>query len=146
DPDTAVQEFVAQFPHDAVTADHDTLPPISSSGEQDRGVSRAFVRLVGIGVPIAAAVVYFGIGMQRAVRSTGAPPPSATASPPAPTAEAPPPREAVPPADPSPAAPPPPEAAAPPAPATAVKSEPTAAPDALPIVVSARRRCYVSAT
>src|SRR5438067_10644777 len=29
DPDTTIQEFVAQFPHDSVTAGHDTLSPVS---------------------------------------------------------------------------------------------------------------------
>src|SRR5438552_13329666 len=53
DPEATIQEFVAQFPHDSVTAGHDNLPPVSHMAlEHDRPASRTFMRLVGIGVPI----------------------------------------------------------------------------------------------
>src|SRR5438105_10809947 len=45
DPDTTIQEFVAQFPHDSATASHETMPAIGHAGlDSDRHVSRTFMR------------------------------------------------------------------------------------------------------
>src|SRR5437764_7681775 len=62
DPEEAIQEFLAQFPHDpAVPAqapldaaeDHESI-------ESNRRTASTFLRLIAVSVPIAAAVVYFG--------------------------------------------------------------------------------------
>jgi cytoskeleton protein RodZ len=63
DPDTAIQEFMGQFPQDSVTAGN----PISSqiedheAVESDRRAASTLLRLVAISVPIAAVVLYFGM-------------------------------------------------------------------------------------
>jgi cytoskeleton protein RodZ len=63
DPETAIQEFMGQFPQDSVTAGH----PITShtedheAVESDRRAASTIVRLVAISVPIAAVVLYFGV-------------------------------------------------------------------------------------
>jgi cytoskeleton protein RodZ len=63
DPETAIQEFMGQFPQDSVTAGH----PISSqiedheAVESDRRAASTLLRLVAISVPIAAVVLYFGM-------------------------------------------------------------------------------------
>src|SRR5213594_2058548 len=52
DPDTTIQEFVAQFPHDAGPGGHDTMPAIGHAAlEHDRRLSRKLLQLVGVGVP-----------------------------------------------------------------------------------------------
>jgi len=153
DPDTTIQEFVAQFPHESVTAGHETMPPSGHTPlDQDRQASRTFMRLVGIGLPVAAAIVYFGVGMQRAARTTE--PPAAVSPAPVPPqkGEAPAPARDAAPSPPAPTlgdAPttrPPDAPPAPPAEPTAAAKADAPASDALTIVLSARRRCYVSAT
>jgi cytoskeletal protein RodZ len=63
DPEATIQEFIVQFPQDAVTAghprsrqtiDHEAL-------ESDRRVASTVLRLIGLAVPIAAAVVYLSM-------------------------------------------------------------------------------------
>ena len=63
DPETAIQEFMGQFPHDSVTAGHPTTTQIEDheAVESDRRTASTFVRLVAISVPIAAVVLYFGM-------------------------------------------------------------------------------------
>jgi cytoskeleton protein RodZ len=97
DPEETIQEFIAQCPHDSVTAghpaserlvDHDTL-------ESDRRMTSTFLRLLVISIPIAGVVLYFGtVGRQtqpsspaEAVAGVTAPP--TAAMPPAPPAPAP---------------------------------------------------------
>jgi cytoskeleton protein RodZ len=136
DPEATIQEFVAQFPHDSVTEGHHTTAATeASSRESDSRVAKTFLRLVGVGVPIVGALLYFGMGMRRAVR---APDPLPAVAP------APPPETAAPPVA---QAPPP----APPTPLPPVATEPAPKSDApeeegLTIGLLARRRCYVSAT
>src|SRR4029078_146802 len=61
DPETTIQDFIAAFPHDSVTARH----PRSNQAEDheaiesDRRTATTFVRLGLISVPIAIAVLYF---------------------------------------------------------------------------------------
>src|SRR5207253_1901676 len=63
DPDDMIQEFLAQFSHDTSEATH--APPEAiedhDSIESDRRTASTFLRLVAVSVPIAAAVVYFGM-------------------------------------------------------------------------------------
>ena len=62
DPETAIQEFMGQFPHDSVTAGHPASLQIEDNEavESDRKMASTVVRLIAISVPIAAVVVYFG--------------------------------------------------------------------------------------
>ncbi len=71
DPETAIQEFMGQFPQDSVTAGHPITSQIEDheAVESDRRAASTFVRLVAISVPIAAVVLYFG--MQGRPASSG---------------------------------------------------------------------------
>jgi transcriptional regulator with XRE-family HTH domain len=142
DPEATIQEFVAQFPHDSVTAGHQTSAAIEAASlESDRRTAKTFIQLVGVGVPILGALLYFGLGMRRAARvpdplpavDAPAPPPEAAA--PAVT------RAPTPPA----AAAPTPTAAPPVVPEAAAKTDPPS-DEGLTIGLLAKRRCYVSAT
>ena len=68
DPETTIQEFIAQFPHDSVTAGH----PTSTQGEDhqaiesDRRSATTFVRLIALSVPFAGALLYFSTAGRRA--------------------------------------------------------------------------------
>ena len=141
DPEATIQEFVAHFPHDSVTAGHQTTAAVEAASlEGDRRMAKAFLRVIGVGVPILGALLYFGFGMRRAARPPADLAPVASA--PAPESK---PAE-VPPAPVdrgSPPAAPAPPAAAPPAPAPNTDAP---ADDVLTIGLTARRRCYVSAT
>jgi len=146
DPEATIQEFVAQFPHDSVTAGHQTAAAVEASTlESDRRVARVFLRLIGVGVPIAGAVLYFGLGMRRAQQQRPAEPaPVVSAPAPASRGDAPadPGERATPPTPtPAPATP-----AAPPAASVASTKPDPPADEGLTIGLSARRRCYVSAT
>jgi cytoskeleton protein RodZ len=137
DPETTIQEFVAQFPHDSVTAGHQTsAAQESASLEHDRRVAKTFIQLLGVGVPILGAVLYFGIGMRRATRVPDPLPPVTTTTPeaqapPAATTQTPPPAPPVP---------------ATVAPVPAAKADPPPDDEGFTIGLLARRRCYVSAT
>jgi transcriptional regulator with XRE-family HTH domain len=63
DPETTIQDFIAQFPADSVTAGHPASAQVEDheAHESDRRMATTFVRLIAISVPIAAAVVYFGL-------------------------------------------------------------------------------------
>jgi cytoskeletal protein RodZ len=63
DPETTIQEFMGQFPHDSVTAGHPTTPQIEDheAVESDRRTASTFLRLVAISLPIAAVVLYLGM-------------------------------------------------------------------------------------
>jgi cytoskeleton protein RodZ len=62
DPEETIREFIAQFPHDSVTAGH----PTSEQGEDNeaiesnRRMAATFLRLILVSVPIAGVVLYFG--------------------------------------------------------------------------------------
>jgi cytoskeleton protein RodZ len=81
DPETAIQEFMGQFPHDSVTVGHPTTSQIEDHAavESDRQTASTFLRLVAISVPIAAVVMYFGVAGRR-VSPRIEPPPEATAA------------------------------------------------------------------
>jgi hypothetical protein len=68
DPEATIREFIAQFPQDSVTVGH---PPSDRTGddealESDRRMASTFLRLVGLSIPIAIAVVYFSTSGRRA--------------------------------------------------------------------------------
>src|SRR5438067_2520593 len=63
DPDEAIQDFLAQFPHDGGTAPAHAQPePIEEEHaiENERRMATTILRLVAISLPVAAALVYFG--------------------------------------------------------------------------------------
>jgi cytoskeleton protein RodZ len=143
DPEATIQEFVAQFPHDSVTAGHQhSHADEAATLESDRRMAKAFLQLAGVSVPIVGALLYFGLGMRRVTPPRADPPsaavpdsvPAAASVPSTPTTQAPP--------SGSPAATEPPAA---PATQPAVKTDPPAE-EGLTIGLLARRRCYVSAT
>src|SRR3972149_288996 len=60
EPDQAIQEFVAQFPQDSVTAGH-TQGERSEDNEaieSDRRMAMTYLRLIAVSLPIAALVLY----------------------------------------------------------------------------------------
>jgi cytoskeleton protein RodZ len=75
DPEETIQEFIAQFPHDSVTAGHPTSEQVEDTvaHEADRRMATTFVRLIAVSVPIAAVVLYFGIAGRRAEVSLATP-------------------------------------------------------------------------
>ena len=153
DPEETIQDFIAQFPNDSVTAGH----PASDQGEDhvavesDRRTAGTFVWLIAVSVPIAAGLFYFSTlrSAPAASEPTAATSAPAPASRPVPAAAAPVISEpAVPAAGSSGAAP----AVTTPAPVSAA-----APPDAPPLLaapastqltvaVTAKRPCWVSAT
>jgi cytoskeletal protein RodZ len=84
DPEETIQEFIAQCPHDSVTAghpaserldDHDTL-------ESDRRMTSTFLQLLAMSIPIAGVVLYFGtVGRQTQSNSPSEPVAGVTAPP-----------------------------------------------------------------
>ena len=144
DPEATIQDFIATFPNDAVTAGHPTSERNDDFEllESDRRRAGTYLSLVAISIPIAGAMLWVGAG--RRVRDTAAPTPAATAvRAPARTQTA-----IEPPA-------PPPAVVSTPAvvPTTALPAEtPTAAAssppqrDALTVALSVKRPCWVTAT
>jgi cytoskeletal protein RodZ len=63
DPEETIQDFITQFPADSVTAGHPASSQVEDheAHESDRRMATTFVRLIAISVPVAAAVVYFGL-------------------------------------------------------------------------------------
>jgi len=76
EPEETIRDFIAQFPGDSVTAGHAASTQIEDSEalDSDRRVATTFLRLIGISAPIAAVVLYFGLGQP-------APPPEHTSAP-----------------------------------------------------------------
>ena len=143
DPETTIQDFIAQFPSDSVTAGHPTTVQVEDheAHESDRRMASTFVRLVAISAPIAAAVVYFSIAGRPTSGGETAPSTSVEASAPA-TNPTPDPAVA------------PPTAAAPPAAAasSAQSTTPVAPPiapppeDRLTVTLTVTRPCWITAT
>src|SRR5205807_9950692 len=80
DPEAIIQDFIAQFPHDSVTQGHPTSEQTEDNEavESDRRMAGTFLSLIGISIPIAGAVLYFGMtASRRAAREE--PPPAAVA-------------------------------------------------------------------
>jgi cytoskeleton protein RodZ len=75
DPETAIQEFMGQFPQDSVTAGHPASSQIEDheAVESDRKMASTVVRLIAISVPIAAVVVYFGTAGRPITQTVEAP-------------------------------------------------------------------------
>src|SRR4051794_626644 len=75
DPETTIQEFIAQFPHDSVTAGHPTSKPIEDfeEVESDRKMARTVLWILLISVPLAGAVLYFSMTNWRADFASPAP-------------------------------------------------------------------------
>jgi hypothetical protein len=75
DPETTIQDFIAQFPADSVTAGHPASAQVEDheAHESDRRMATTFVRLIAISVPIAAAVVYFGLAGRDGAQPDAAP-------------------------------------------------------------------------
>jgi cytoskeleton protein RodZ len=74
DPDRTVQEFIAQFP-DSIAASHTRADQIEDhqSVESERRMASTFLALVAVSVPIAIAVLYFGVsGRQSDSDTSGA--------------------------------------------------------------------------
>ncbi len=142
DPETTIQEFIAQFPNDSVTAGH----PSSDRGEDheavqsDQKTAGTFLWLTLISVPIAIALIYFtASGRGHATRPQEKPAATAADPPKSPEPEAP--SAAAEPA--AEVAPKPPEAAKaedPPPPAA------EAPIDRFSVGLRAKRPCWVSAT
>ena len=132
DPEATIQEFIAQFPQDSVTAGH----PTSTQSEDhqaidsERRAATTFVRLIALSVPIVGAMLYFGTaGRPRAPQASDVQPAATAAAPvrmPAVAVEI------------------------PPAPVEAPAAEPASAAavplDRLTVALSAIGECWVSAT
>jgi cytoskeletal protein RodZ len=69
DPEATIQHFVAQFPQDSVTVGHPTSgrKEDNTALESERRTAGTFLSLLAISIPIAGAVLYFGIAGRRAV-------------------------------------------------------------------------------
>src|SRR6188508_997223 len=63
EPEEIIRDFIAQFPSDSVTAGHASSKQIEDNEmlDSDRRVATTFLRLVGISMPIAAVVLYYGM-------------------------------------------------------------------------------------
>ena len=70
DPEEAVRDFIAQFPHESVTAGHPTSTRVEDIEAMVSGRRTAVtvLRLVLVSVPLAGAVLYFGVVGPRASR------------------------------------------------------------------------------
>ncbi len=146
DPETTIQEFIAQFPSDSVRAGHPTTDRVEDEEavESDRQMASTTLRLVLI------AVLYLGTAGRRFVQSQPSPPPAAETHaiepPRAETPETPPERQPsteLPPSDSagSPAA----AAAATAAPAVPATARPGVA-NRLAVALAVTRPCWISAT
>jgi len=80
DPESTIEEFMGQFPHDSVTAGHPTTTQVEDheAVESDRRMATTFLRLILISVPVAAFVIYFAMHGRRGAESAA---PSASKSP-----------------------------------------------------------------
>lgn len=129
DPETTIQDFISQFPHDSVTQGHPTSAQIEDHEalESDRRTASTFLRLIALAVPVAAVMLYLGTTGRLTTRRHASEPPGAQA-----------------PAAFSPAVPPP--ALVPMAPATPAPPADAAPVDRLTVALSTTRPCWVSAT
>ena len=67
DPETTIQEFIAQFRDESVSAGHPPSEQIedNESLESNRRMASAFLRLIALSIPIAGVILYFGIAGRR---------------------------------------------------------------------------------
>jgi cytoskeleton protein RodZ len=144
DPEAAVHEFVAQFPHDSVTAGHPTSNPIEDNEEieAERRMANTVLWMLLVSVPVAGAVLYLGMLSRRPAVAPEHPPAISAPAPAAPEPDAHRPAET-----PQPAAS---EPVATPAPASTMGAVPLPAPaaasDKLVVGLTARSPVWVQAT
>jgi cytoskeleton protein RodZ len=141
DPEKTIQEFIAQFPHDSVTAGHPTSEQVEDNEalESERRMARTVLAMLAVSVPLAGVVLYFGV----AGRATDAPAGQGVAAPKSRTTPA---VEPVTTTDLPAAAPADPQArvaAAPPPPAA---QAPAPSPDRLTVGLSVRRPVWIQVT
>jgi cytoskeletal protein RodZ len=78
DPEQTVREFIAQFPHDSVTAGSPHVPQEDHEAiESERQSAQTALKLVAISLPLVGAILYFTL----ANRPREAPPNAASAPP-----------------------------------------------------------------
>lgn len=79
DPDATIQDFVAQFPHDSVTAGHPTSRQVDDNEaiESERQAASTTLWILLVSIPLAGAVLYFSMGGRRIVTGDPLEPPSA---------------------------------------------------------------------
>jgi cytoskeleton protein RodZ len=79
DPETMIQEFIAQFGDDSATAGQPASTQIEDnrSLESARRTASTFITLVAVSVPVAAVIIYVTIAGRRAPAVTTAPVPAA---------------------------------------------------------------------
>lgn len=126
EPEPLIREFMAQFPHDSVTAGHPISSPVDDSVaiEGDRRTATAFLRMILISVPIVGVLIYFGTVGRSVPPANPVPPAARPIGAPA---------TALPIASPEPTAPP------------QAPSSTTAAVERLAVVIAATAPCWVSA-
>ncbi len=68
DPEETIKEFIAQFPNDSVTAGHPTLEQTDDNEalESGRRMASAFLRVLGLSIPVAGVVLYFVLAGRHA--------------------------------------------------------------------------------
>jgi cytoskeleton protein RodZ len=78
EPESTIEEFMGQFPHEAVTQGHPTTTQIEDheAVESDRRMATTFLRLILISVPVAAIVIYFAIVGRKNAAQAQAPKPA----------------------------------------------------------------------
>jgi hypothetical protein len=73
DPEEIIQQFITQFPVDAVTAGHPAVRPVEdgAAAESRQRTAAVFGRLIALSVPIVAFMLYFGSRDRPAVSDSG---------------------------------------------------------------------------
>ena len=136
DPEATIQEFMAQFAQDSVTVGHPQSEQIDDNEalESDRRMAAAFLGLIALSVPIAGVVLYFSMAGWRTPAAAERPAITVTSA-----AEAP----ATAPAG----------ASGPPNDALTTATTPAEKPtargatsDRLTVMLSVKRRCWISVT
>jgi cytoskeleton protein RodZ len=146
DPEATIQDFIAQFPNDSVTAGHPSSGRVEDNVavESDRRTVATFIWLIAISLAIVAGVVYFAMFGRRVETALEPPAVAAPATETQPAAALPPPAVAPVPVAPAVANAAPPGVA--PAPANAGSAVTAAFGDQLTVALTAKRPCWVSAT
>jgi len=75
DPEEAVRQFIAQFPHESVTAGSPHVPQEDHAAiESERESAATAVKLLAISIPLAGAILYFTLRNGRPEPHDPAPP------------------------------------------------------------------------
>jgi len=82
DPDATIHDFIAQFPNSSVTTGHSTRDSVEDgvSVDSDRRMAGTFLWLLGLSIPIAGALLYYGAAGRGIGRQRTAEPSTATAA------------------------------------------------------------------